>query len=60
MVGKLEELDTEDVEPLVYINEEVNSLRIDEVKHQLSNEKALKNAPDKDDQHFKVPKVINL
>lgn len=60
MVGKLEELDTEDVEPLVYINEEVNSLRIDEVKHQLSKEKALKNAPDKDDQYFKVPKVINL
>ena len=60
MVGKLDELDTKDVEPLVYINEEINSLRNDEVKHQVKNEDALKNAPDKDNQHFKVPKVIDL
>ena len=60
MVGKLDELNTEAVEPLIYINDDVNSLREDEINHQVKNEAALKNAPDKDDQHFKVPKVIDL
>lgn len=60
MVGKLDELDTDNVEPLIYINDEVNSLRADEVKNQVTNKEALRNAPQKNDQHFKVPKVINL
>lgn len=58
MVEKLEELDTTGVEPLVYINDEVNVLRTDEVKHQVSREAAFKNAPDADETYFKVPKVI--
>jgi aspartyl-tRNA(Asn)/glutamyl-tRNA(Gln) amidotransferase subunit C len=58
MVEKLEELDTSNVEPLVYINEQVNVLREDEVKHQVSKEAALANAPDKDERYFKVPKVL--
>ena len=60
MVEKLEELNTEGVEPLVYINEEVNILREDIVKNQLSQSDALKNAPDHNKTHFKVPKVIDL
>lgn len=60
MVEKLMELDTENVEPLVYINEEVNVLRSDEVKHQLGRDAALANAPDRNEAFFKVPKVINL
>lgn len=60
MVSKLEELDTKDVEPLIYVNEESESLREDEVKHQVPHSEALKNAPDKDEHHFKVPKVIDL
>jgi len=60
MVSKLEELDLEGVEPLVYINEEVNVLREDEIKHQVDREAALSNAPDRNDEHFKVPKVIDL
>ncbi len=60
MVEKLKELDTESVEPLVYISEEVNVLRDDEVNNQLSREEALSNAPDRNDQFFKVPKVIDI
>lgn len=60
MVGKLEELDLEGVEPLIYITEEVNVLRDDEIKHQVDRTAALSNAPDKNEEHFKVPKVIDL
>lgn len=60
MVDKLDELDTEGVEPLVYINEDVNILRDDVVKNQLTQKEALQNAPDHDAKYFKVPKVIDL
>ncbi len=59
MVEKLQELDTEGVEPLVYINEEVNVFRKDKVENQVSQDEALRNAPDHDGSFFKVPKVIN-
>jgi aspartyl-tRNA(Asn)/glutamyl-tRNA(Gln) amidotransferase subunit C len=58
MVDQLNELDTTGVEPLVYLNEEVNVLRDDEIKNQVSPRKALSNAPDSDGSHFKVPKVL--
>ena len=57
-VEKLKEIDTEDVEPLVHMSEEINRLREDEVKNQLTQEQALSNAPDADGQFFRVPKVI--
>lgn len=60
MVEKLNELDTTNVPPLVYINDEGNVWREDEVKNQLDRENALKNAPDQDGTFFKVPKVIDL
>lgn len=60
MVEKLEALDTTGVEPLVYINEAVNVWRDDEVKHQVSQEEALRNAPKSDGTYFRVPKVIDL
>lgn len=59
MVDKLKEIDTENVEPLTYINDDVNVLREDAVKNQVSREDALKNAPAEDGTYFKVPKVIN-
>jgi aspartyl-tRNA(Asn)/glutamyl-tRNA(Gln) amidotransferase subunit C len=58
MVAKLEELNLDDVEPLVYVNDEVNALREDEIKNQVSQEAALANAPDKDGPFFRVPKVM--
>ena len=57
-VDELNTLNTDDIEPLVYINEEVNKLREDKVGEQLPKEKALKNAPDKDSDYFKVPTVL--
>lgn len=58
MVDKLRELDTEGVEPLVYLNDEEKILREDEIANQLTQEEALKNAPKNDGQFFRVPKMI--
>lgn len=57
-VEKLNELDTENVEPLSHPVEGINAFREDTVKKSISREEALKNAPDKDDEFFKVPRVI--
>lgn len=55
---KLNELDTTNVEPLSQVIENQNVFRDDEVKPSIPTTEALKNAPDKTDEHFKVPKVI--
>ena len=57
-VEKLNELDLEEVEPLVHMSSEINVLREDEIKGSITREEALKNAPLHDEQFFKVPKVI--
>jgi aspartyl-tRNA(Asn)/glutamyl-tRNA(Gln) amidotransferase subunit C len=57
-VDKLNELDTSNIEPLIYMSDEVNVLREDEVKPEITQDEALKNAPKKDSDYFKVPKVI--
>jgi len=57
-IDKLNELDTNNIEPLVYISEERNVLREDEVIHTITQDEALKNASKKDSDYFKVPKVI--
>ena len=57
-VDKLNELDTENVEPLVYITEETNVLRDDSIGEHVEKKEALKNAPEKDSDYFKVPKVV--
>ena len=57
-VDKLSEIDTEGIEPLIYLSEEVNVLRTDEIANEVSQENALKNAPQKDSDYFKVPTVL--
>tara|TARA_B110000467_G_C18125129_1_gene370110 strand:- start:275 stop:565 length:291 start_codon:yes stop_codon:yes gene_type:complete len=57
-VDKLSEIDTEGVEPLIYLSEEVNVLRTDKIANEVSQEDALKNAPQKDSDYFKVPTVL--
>lgn len=57
-VDKLEEVDTTGVVPLIYMLDEQPALRKDVVGKHASQEKALKNAPHKDSDYFKVPKVI--
>jgi aspartyl-tRNA(Asn)/glutamyl-tRNA(Gln) amidotransferase subunit C len=57
-VEKLNELNLEGVAPLLHMSEEVNRLREDEVKGQISTADALRNAPEHDEEFFRVPKVI--
>ena len=57
-VDKLQEVDTTGVEPLIHVTEEVNHLREDVPRDRLTTEETLKNAPDHDGQHFRVPKVV--
>jgi len=56
-VEKLNELNTSSVEPLTNMSLEINSLREDKTSGHLDHERALKNAPDKDKDFFKVPKI---
>lgn len=58
-IDKLNELDTEKVEPLIYMSNEINVLREDTVNNSVSHEDALKNAPKKDSDYFRVPKVLD-
>jgi aspartyl-tRNA(Asn)/glutamyl-tRNA(Gln) amidotransferase subunit C len=57
-MAKLNEVNTENVEPLVYMTQEVNALRDDVVKQEITHEEALLNAPEQDGKHFLVAKVI--
>jgi len=57
-VDTLSEVDTEGVEPLIYMSEEVNALREDNIANEVSQKNALKNAPQKDSDYFKVRTVF--
>ena len=57
-VDKLQEVDTEGIEPLIHITEEFNHLREDEPESPLPKEEVLKNAPNQDGTYFRVPKVL--
>ncbi len=57
-MDKLNEIDTSGVEPLVYMTNEVNVLRDDVVKQEITHTEALQNAPKHDDDYFLVAKVI--
>ena len=57
-VDKLNELDTENVEPLIHPVEGENVFRVDSLKNSISTEDALKNSASKTEEYFKVPKVI--
>ena len=57
-IDKLNELDTTDVEPTAHVLPLKNVKREDEIKPSLSNEAALKSAPETSDNFFLVPPVI--
>jgi len=57
-IDLLNELDTENTEPLEHVIELDSRLREDEAKEPLSHKDALKNAPDADSDYFRVPRVI--
>jgi aspartyl-tRNA(Asn)/glutamyl-tRNA(Gln) amidotransferase subunit C len=58
-MDKLSELPTENVEPLIFMSEEVNRLREDVAIQTISHEEAMKNAPKKDSDYFRIPKVLD-
>jgi len=58
-MAKLNEMDTAGVEPLIYMTSDVNVLREDVVKQQITTEEGLKNAPKHTDDYFLVAKVID-
>ncbi|MBI2447129.1 MAG: Asp-tRNA(Asn)/Glu-tRNA(Gln) amidotransferase subunit GatC [Candidatus Omnitrophica bacterium] len=57
-MNKLNELDTEGIEPLSHVLPLKNVYREDKVTSSLPVEEALKNAPGREGGFFKVPKVI--
>ena len=60
MIDKLQEVDTEHDEPLIYLNQEEYKWREDKVNNELDREKALKNAPNATEEYFTVPKVLKV
>jgi len=57
-IDKLKKLNTNDVLPLSHILPLKNVFRQDQVKMSLNTNDVLKNAPEKEGDFFKVPKVI--
>ena len=58
-IDKLGELDTENIEPLIFMSDAVNVLREDVVHQSITHEEALLNAPKKDSDYFRVPKFLD-
>ena len=56
---KINELDTENVQPLAHCLPISNVFREDSVKESLGTEKTLANAPKRDGEFFKVPKILD-
>ena len=55
----LKEVNTDDVQPLIFMNDEINKLREDSPKVTLNQKEALMNAPKKDSDYFRIPKVLD-
>ncbi len=58
-VEKLTEVDTKGVKPLSHSMDLFNVMRDDIKKESLQQKEALENAPKKNDEFFRVPKVIS-
>lgn len=57
-MDKLNELDTTDVNPTAHVLPIKNVFRDDDLKPSLPRGKALQNAPNKTDNFYRVPKII--
>ena len=57
-IEKLNELDTNNVEPLTSVAETTLKLRVDEVNSRNIREQVLKNSPDENEDFFVVPRVV--
>jgi len=56
--AELQELKTDDVEPMSHAVPMVNVLREDEVKASLSIDAVVGNAPDRAEEFFRVPRIV--
>lgn len=57
-VDQLNEVDTNDVEPLIFMSESINVLREDIAFNPITQEEVLKNAAHHDSDYFKIAKVL--
>ena len=57
-IEKLNELNTDNVEPLTSVAETTLKLRADEVKSENIRNQILKNSPDENEDFFVVPRVV--
>ncbi len=57
-VEVLGQVDTTGVEPLIFMTDEHDVLRMDEATMEITKDQALANAPVKDSDYFKMPKVV--
>lgn len=57
-INVLNELDTENIKPLVYIHDDINNFREDDARQSIEVSKAMLNAPVSEDNTIVVPKVI--
>ncbi len=53
----LNSINTDQVEPLVFMTHETNQLRKDEATIEISKTEALKNGPKHDSDYFRIPKL---
>jgi len=60
MIDKLQEVDTENEEPLLYMNQEEYKWRADKINNELDIKAALKNSPNATEEYFTVPKVLKI
>ena len=57
-MDKLDELNTDNIEPMMHAREMTNVYREDEVNPSLDREDALRNAPQSDGEYFLVPRIL--
>jgi aspartyl-tRNA(Asn)/glutamyl-tRNA(Gln) amidotransferase subunit C len=57
-IEKLSELDTDQIEPLAHTQDLTNVIRPDEQSAGLTRDAALANAPQRDEECFRVPAVL--
>lgn len=58
-VAQINAVDTTGVLPLIHLTHEINRLREDEPQQQITQAEALANAPRKDSDYIRVPKVLD-
>ena len=57
-INAISQINTDKVDPLIYLSDEANVLRNDIITNEISQKDALKNSPQKDSDYFKVPTVL--